>query len=84
MDLFFKPNLLYRPLAGPPGMSKERLTVLRKAFMDTMKDPAFVTDAKKANITIDAVPGEEVEQLLAQFADYPPSVIKKARTVIGR
>jgi tripartite-type tricarboxylate transporter receptor subunit TctC len=84
LDLHFKQILLARPVVGPPGMPKERLAILRKAFADTMKDPAFLADAEKMNIEIDPASGEQVEQLLRQFADYPENVVEKARATIGR
>ena len=84
LDLFFKQLLLARPIVAPPGMSKERLAVLRKAFMDTMHDPAFLAYAKKVNIDIDPATGDEAEKLVRQFTNYPADVIKKAQAVIGR
>jgi tripartite-type tricarboxylate transporter receptor subunit TctC len=84
LELHFKQILLGRPLAGPPGMPPERLAALRAAFMRTMKDPEFLADAQRANIDIDPVTGEQVDELLEQFAKYPKSVIDKARAVIGR
>jgi hypothetical protein len=77
-------QLLGRPLAGPPGMSKERLGVLRKAFEDTMRDAAFLADAQKANMDIDPATGEQAEDLLAQFGGYPKRVIEKAVAVVRR
>jgi tripartite-type tricarboxylate transporter receptor subunit TctC len=84
IDLHFKQILLARPIVAPPGLPKERLDMLRKAFMDTMKDPAFLADAAKMNIEIDPATGEQVEQLLRQFADYPANAVEKARAAIGR
>jgi tripartite-type tricarboxylate transporter receptor subunit TctC len=84
LELHFKQILLGRPLAGPPGMPAERLAALRTAFLATMKDPEFLADAGRANIDIDPVTAEQVEKLLGQFADYPRSIIDKARAVIGR
>ena len=84
LELHFKQILLGRPLAGPPGMPPERLAGLRKAFMATMQDPEFLADAQRANVDIDPVTGEQVDQLLAQFANYPRSVVDKAKAVIGR
>ena len=34
-----------RPVAAPPGVPADRVTLLRRAFDDTMKDPAFLADA---------------------------------------
>jgi len=42
-----------RPLMLPPGTPKERLSVLRKAFKATLKDPAFLAEAKKSKLIID-------------------------------
>jgi len=49
-----------------------------------MKDLDFLADAQRANIDIDPVTGEQVDELLGQFAKYPKSVIDKAKAVIGR
>jgi tripartite-type tricarboxylate transporter receptor subunit TctC len=84
LELHFKQILLGRPLAAPPGMPAERLADLRAAFMDTMRDPDFLADAQRANIDIDPVTGEEVDQLLDQFSKYPESVVDRAKAVIGR
>src|SRR5215469_9244419 len=36
-----------RPLAAPPGVPADRVTLLRRAFDDTLKDPIFLADAEK-------------------------------------
>ena len=83
-EFHFHTKLLGRPLAGPPGVPPERLAILRKAFQDTMRDPEFLAEAKKANLDIDPATHEQVAQLLAQFANYPKSVIEKAKAAITR
>ena len=35
------------PYVAPPGVPADRVAALRKAFMETMKDPAFLADAEK-------------------------------------
>ncbi len=83
-EFHFHTKLLGRPLAGPPGVPIERLAILRKAFQDTLRDPEFLAEAKKANLDIDPATHEQVQQLLAQFAAYPKSVIEKAKAAITR
>jgi tripartite-type tricarboxylate transporter receptor subunit TctC len=83
-EFHFNTKLLGRPLAGPPGVPPERLAILRKAFQDTMRDPEFLAEAHRANLDIDPATHEQVEQLLARFADYPPAVIEKAKLAITR
>jgi tripartite-type tricarboxylate transporter receptor subunit TctC len=84
LEFHFNTKLLGRPLAGPPGIPAERLAILRKAFEDTVRDPAFLADAEKAKLDIDPAGHKEVEQLLAQFADYPKDVIEQAKAAIAR
>jgi hypothetical protein len=80
----FNTKLLGRPLAGPPGVPAERLAVLRKAFEDTMRDPEFLVEAQRASLDIDPATHGQVEQLLAQFLNYPKAVIEKAKLAIAR
>ena len=40
-------GVLNRFYVLPPGTPKERVNLLRKAFMDTMKDPEFLADTQK-------------------------------------
>ena len=83
-EFHFHTKLLGRPLAGPPGVPAERLAILRKAFQDTMRDPEFLADSHKANLDIDPATHEQVERLLARFADYPKAVIERAKLAITR
>jgi tripartite-type tricarboxylate transporter receptor subunit TctC len=84
LELHFKQTILGRPFAASPNLSKERLALLRKAFLGTMKDPDFLADARKLNLDIDVATADEVQRLLAEFANYPRAVIEKAKAAIGR
>ncbi len=84
LDVAFKQLVLGRPVAGPPGIPADRLAALRKAFMATMKDKAFVAEATKVGLNIDPASADDVEQLLQNFAKFPPSIFVKARQSIGR
>jgi tripartite-type tricarboxylate transporter receptor subunit TctC len=54
-----------RPFALPPGTPKDRVETLRKAFHATLKDPAFLAEAQKANLEIAPVTGGEMAKLVA-------------------
>ena len=66
----------------PPGTPKERVQILRKAFMDTMKDPEFLAEAKKANLDLDPATGEDLEKIIANFFKLEPSVSNKLREIL--
>ena len=84
LELHFKQTILGRPFAASPNLPKDRLETLRRAFLATMQDPEFLADAKKFNLDIDIATADEVQRLLADFANYPKSVIEKAKAAIGR
>ncbi len=56
-----------RPLMLPPGTPKERLSILRKAFKATLKDPQFLAEARKSKLVIDYVSGEEIEKFVDEI-----------------
>jgi tripartite-type tricarboxylate transporter receptor subunit TctC len=84
LEIHFEQLALARPIMGPPGMPKDRVDVLRKAFDETMKDPQLLADADKINIEIKLVTGDQVEKMLVKFGDYPKSAIDAAKKAIDR
>ena len=66
----------------PPGTPKDRVQILRKAFMDTMKDPEFLAEAKKATLDINPVDGAELEQNVKDIFKLDPSLIAKLKEIL--
>lgn len=78
-DVIFRQTELARPVAAPPGTPNDRVAALRKALMDTMKDPALVADGKRIQTDFDPVSGEETEAIFKGFFETPPDLVAKAR-----
>jgi len=76
------PNSITRPYSLPPGTPKDRVQILQKAFMDTMKDVEFLADAKKSQMNIDPVSGQEVERTVARFFKLDSAVVTKLREIL--
>ena len=67
-----------KPYFAPPGTPADRLAILRQAFDETMKDPAFVAAAGKAQLGVDGpMGGEELAAMVQRVAATPESVIKR-------
>jgi hypothetical protein len=82
--LVFGPAEITRPLAAPPGTPKARVAALRKALMDTMKDPALIADGKRIKVDFEPIPGDVVA---AKFNDYfktPKALVDKTYEVISK
>jgi tripartite-type tricarboxylate transporter receptor subunit TctC len=84
LKLIFARQVIGRPFLAPPSVPKERAEALRKAFMDTMKDPAFLADAEKAKMEITPVAGDQVEKLVTDIYATPKSTAQKASELIVR
>jgi tripartite-type tricarboxylate transporter receptor subunit TctC len=76
------PGAITRPYALPPGTPKERVGLLRKAFVETLKDPEFIADAKKSKLDIDALTGEEVEKIVAGLFKMEPGLVAQLKEIL--
>jgi len=73
------PQTAGRPLMLPPDVPSDRVTLLRRAFDATVKDPKFLADAKRIGLDVQPVSGEEVQRLVAEVSALPPGIVEKAR-----
>jgi tripartite-type tricarboxylate transporter receptor subunit TctC len=69
-----------RPVAAPPGIPKEQADILRKAFWDTMQDPAFVADMEKNRREVSPENAESMERILQEVAATPEATLAKLVT----
>jgi len=70
-------------MAVGPGVPADRVAALRKAFDDTMKDPAFLADAKKRNLDIDARDWQHAHALVNKIVGASPQLIARVKQSIG-
>src|SRR6476659_8278423 len=71
-----------RPYVLPPGTPKDRVQLIRKAFMDTMNDPEFLAEAKKANLDINADDGAALEQNVKEILKLDPALVAKLKEIL--
>jgi len=70
------------PYTVPPGMTKDRLELLQKAFVDTLKDPELLAEAKKSKLDIEVIDGPTIAKKLGQLYELQPAVIAKLKEVL--
>jgi tripartite-type tricarboxylate transporter receptor subunit TctC len=73
---------LGRPYLTPPGVPAERLAILRKAFAATLADKAFLADAEKLQLDIDAISADDVTRLVRDTVSTPAAIVARARAAI--
>jgi tripartite-type tricarboxylate transporter receptor subunit TctC len=62
-----------RPFVAPPGVPKDRLEILRKAFKATFEDPEFLAEAKKTKLDLEYVPADEINGLVNEILNISPT-----------
>ena len=71
-----------RPYVLPPGTPKDRVEILRKAFMEAVKDPELLNEAGKANLEINPGSGEELERNVRELLRLEPSVVARLKEIL--
>jgi tripartite-type tricarboxylate transporter receptor subunit TctC len=82
LELFSAASVIGRSLMAPPGIPDDRAAMLRKAFQLMIKDPQFLADADKMRLDIDALSGEQLQQVITAMKTSS-AVRARARAVRG-
>jgi tripartite-type tricarboxylate transporter receptor subunit TctC len=80
-EFFALPSLFGRSVLAPPGLSQERVKELRAGFSKMVHDPKFLADAKKDQLDIDPMTGEQLQALFEGGHAFSPAVIARAKEV---
>jgi tripartite-type tricarboxylate transporter receptor subunit TctC len=81
LDLIFSRNLMGRPLLAPPDLDQTVAAALRSGFAQAMHDPALIADARKIDLELNYVAGEDVQALVERLYRSPPEVIARAQAI---
>jgi tripartite-type tricarboxylate transporter receptor subunit TctC len=57
---------------APPGVPKERVEILRKAYKAIFKDPQFLAEAKKSKLAVHHVSAEEINRGVEKILGTTP------------
>jgi tripartite-type tricarboxylate transporter receptor subunit TctC len=83
LRLVFSRQAMARPFLAPPGIPPERKQALRAAFDETMRDPAFLAEAKQRGLEVDPVSGPEIDKLIEELYQTPADIIAEVRASIA-
>lgn len=82
MRVILAPQVGGRPFIAPPNLPPERLALLRKAFMDTMRDPELRAEAKAQKLELSPTSGEDLAKLVREIYALPPETLARARELM--
>ena len=68
---------------APPGLPSDRVSDLRRAFDQTMRDPDFVAEINKTNSDLEPLSGEELQKLVTEVAQFPKPLIDRMQAILS-
>jgi tripartite-type tricarboxylate transporter receptor subunit TctC len=80
--LIFARQVMGRPYMAPPGVPKERVDALRRAFDETMTDKEFLAEADKAQFEITPVAGVRLDALVSEVYKTPAAIAARATALV--
>ena len=75
-------SALGRPYSLPPGVPKERVRILQKAFMATMRDPAMLKEAKRSRLEINPMDGPTTAKMAAAIYDIDSGLVSRLKEIL--
>ena len=83
MELILSQSIYGRPYVLPAAVPGERVSALRKAFVDVFGNSDLKTEATKMKLDLDAIPGEDLQSLVKDIYATPARVIERARLALA-
>jgi tripartite-type tricarboxylate transporter receptor subunit TctC len=83
VELVLNRMVLGRPFIAPPGISGDRLALLRSAFRRALEDPELQADAERQKLALKPTWGEEAHVLIRRLYTTPARVLERTRAIVG-
>ena len=71
-----------RPYLLPPNTPKERLQILRKSFIATLKDPELLADMQRARLDLNPLTGEEMQDAVERLWKLDKPLVEKLKEIL--
>ena len=82
LRLLSAPSAIGHPLFTSPGVPIERVNALRAAFDATMKDPAFLEEAKRIKLDVQPTSGQRLQEIVTDILSAPEPIKARLAPII--
>jgi tripartite-type tricarboxylate transporter receptor subunit TctC len=72
-----------RPYVASPGLPAERAKMLQSAFVKATSDPEFVAEAKRRQLELNPIYGDELTALAQEVIVKPADVVERMKLIMG-
>ena len=76
-------NTFGRPYMMGQNVPKDRVEAIRRAFVQTLKDPELLAEAKKTNLDIEILDGPSLQKIVENIFALDQGVIDKTKKALG-
>ncbi len=83
LEALVAPQVFARPFAAPPGVPEDRAAALRKAFGETVRDPAFIEEAERLALEPDLVDAAMLLGVLKKIHAAPKPLLDRAKAALA-
>jgi tripartite-type tricarboxylate transporter receptor subunit TctC len=84
LEIFYSQGLYVRAFMMPPGVPKERVDLVRKSFMETIRSPELQEEAAKMMTDADPNSGEDMEAMVKKVYAAPPEIIDRIKKAMAQ
>jgi tripartite-type tricarboxylate transporter receptor subunit TctC len=70
-----------RPFIMSSQVPADRVAIIRKAFDDTMKDPAYLAEMKQQLLPVHPLTGQAAEKIVNELMSAPPKIVAQAKPI---
>lgn len=81
LGIFAASSEVGRPFIMSRAVPADRIAIMRKAFDASLADAQLLADARKLNLPIQAMKGEDAAKIIAQVYQAKPSSVAKVREI---
>jgi tripartite-type tricarboxylate transporter receptor subunit TctC len=82
LGIIYSQEVFARPYFVAAEVPADRVQVLRRAFMESWRDPDLLEDAANMNLDVGPVSGEEIQSLLQKIYASPPALLQSVKEAI--
>jgi tripartite-type tricarboxylate transporter receptor subunit TctC len=73
-----------RPVVLPPDVPADRVAALQAAFEATMKDQAYLDDARRIRLDVNWLGNREITEQVRQIQETPQAIVDRLRELLAR
>jgi len=82
MRFIFASTEFGRPYVLPPDVPSDRVELMRRAFAETLRDPALVAEAARIKLDMTYRPPDHLQRLIAHLYETPPALIETVKKLV--